>query len=151
MFESPATPAPKPTFFGSISTEKRWLLFVVLPISMLVYVLLIPLVDASAGAAKLVDIVFIILENLAVFIWCGLDSRERGYKLHRLFGFAVIFLGLVALVYYLFRSRGLRGGFVSFGWLLVYIIGCYVVVLFAALVIYAGLVGGGVVPSSMLR
>ncbi len=52
------------------------------------------------------------LTSLAlVFVWFLLDARERGYRASIVLQTALIVLTVVALPYYLFRSRGLAGGF----------------------------------------
>jgi hypothetical protein len=59
---------------------------------------------------------------VALILWIHADARERNIPLSAGFRLAVIFLGLFTLTYYLFRSRGFKGGFISIGWLLLYFI-----------------------------
>jgi len=45
-----------------------------------------------------------------VFVWFLLDARDRGYKASIALRAAMVILTVVALPYYLFRSRGFAGG-----------------------------------------
>ena len=54
------------------------------------------------------------LASLAlVFVWFRLDAHERIYKASIVLNIVMLGLTIVALPYYLFRSRGLLGGFKS--------------------------------------
>jgi len=45
-----------------------------------------------------------------VFAWFWIDARNRGYRASIFLKFAMLCLTIVALPYYLFRSRGFAGG-----------------------------------------
>lgn len=48
--------------------------------------------------------------SLAVLYWCRADARYRGFETGRFFPLAIIILGFLALLWYLFRTRGAVGG-----------------------------------------
>jgi hypothetical protein len=50
-------------------------------------------------------------------------------------GLTIYLTGTIALIYYLFRSRGLSGGLCSIGWLLLYFIGILVLAVVTDLVL----------------
>ena len=54
--------------------------------------------------------------TVGVLIWCHIDARERGISLGGGFRILMILVMPVALIYYLFKSRGFAGGLVSIGW-----------------------------------
>ena len=45
-----------------------------------------------------------------VFMWYHKDSNEMGYKRSTILNIMVVGVGIIALPYYFFRSRGVRGG-----------------------------------------
>lgn len=51
-----------------------------------------------------------LLSLALVFAWFWFDSRKRGYRASIFLKVAMAGLTMVALPYYLFRSRGLAGG-----------------------------------------
>lgn len=106
--------------------------------------------DDDKGFSRIIDIFLTLGLNIFAFAWCRNDAGERGYKLHRFFSYAVVILGTLALLYYLFRSRGFRRGLVSTGWLVLYVILCFGIsmIIAAALVLIA--VFAGVVPGEIL-
>jgi uncharacterized membrane protein len=54
-----------------------------------------------------------------VFVWYRLDSDSRQFKRTPLLSIAVVGVGIVAMPYYLFRTRGLRrGALATFAFLL---------------------------------
>ena len=50
---------------------------------------------------------------VATLLWCHIDAAEHDIKLGPGFRLLVIFLSPLALIYYLFRSRGFRQGLVA--------------------------------------
>ncbi|MEJ2346747.1 MAG: hypothetical protein P8076_00815 [Gammaproteobacteria bacterium] len=48
-----------------------------------------------------------------LFLWYHLDSEQRGYRRSGWLNVAVVCIAVVALPYYLFRSRGARRGGVA--------------------------------------
>lgn len=131
-------------------SEKRWLLFVYIPIFVTVGSVIGIIFDNHKDFSRLVDVILTLGLNIFSFAWCRMDSRERGYELHRYFPFAVIIFGTFALLYYLFRSRGFRGGLISIGWLILYAVLVVVAASIIVGVIVTALVLVGVVPSAIL-
>jgi len=58
--------------------------------------------------------------GVGILIWCKADSQERNIPLSSGFRIAVVIFGLFALIYYLFKSRGFKRGFVSTGYALLF-------------------------------
>ena len=54
-----------------------------------------------------------LLSLALVFVWFRLDARERLYKASIVLNIAMLGLTIIALPYYLLRSRGFGGGFKS--------------------------------------
>lgn len=129
----------------TISTEKRWILFVFAPFVWLAYMVFAIVFEDARGLSRVIDLVAGIALNILTFAWCRLDSEECGYHLHRLFPIATILFGFLALLYYLFRSRGAGGGLIGTGWFFLYGLCCVVAGTTAAIVILAGLAITGVV------
>ena len=132
----------------SFLNEKRWLLFVYVPIFVSVCSILGIVFEEHKGFSLLVDIALALGLNIFELMWCRMDSRERGYELHRHFTFAVVIFGVLALLYYLFRSRDFREGLISIGWLVLYVIALLVVSsVVSGLVVMVFVVTGAVSPS----
>lgn len=149
MLDDPTTPSPG--LLGSVSREKRWLLFLYFPVLLLVYFVLAIILDHyQPGTGRAFDIVFGIASNIMAFAWCRIDSRERGYELHRLFAYAIVILGVAALIYYVFRSRGFSGGLSAVGWLVAYLSCVYILVLLISVVIFIALIATGLVSPNIL-
>lgn len=100
--------------------QKRLLLFVYFPIVLLVFLIAATLI--SEKFVRGIDVLFAIAANIAAFAWIRIDSRERRYPLHRLFPYAVVIFGTLALFYYIFRSRGFVDGMSAMGWLVFYLV-----------------------------
>ena len=129
-------------------TEKRWLLFVYVPIFVCACSVLVIIFEEDKGFSLLIDLVLALGLNVFELMWCRMDGRERGYQLHRHFTFAVVIFGVLALLYYLFRSREFRGGLVSTGWLVLYVVALVVVSsLVSGLAIMVLILTGAVSPS----
>ena len=55
--------------------------------------------------------------TVGTLIWCHIDAQERNINLGPGFRILLIVLGPIALIYYLFKSRGFFRGFISLGWM----------------------------------
>lgn len=102
--------------------EKRWLLFAYVPVFTFVALSLGLSFGGHKGFERLFDIVLTLGLNVCAFVWCKIDSTERKYQMGRLFSYAIVIFGTLALIYYLFRSRGFVDGVTSVGWLVLYIV-----------------------------
>ena len=134
---------------SKMSTEKRWILFVFVPLVWVLFLVLGMFFGKDAGASRIIDLVGSVALNILTFAWCLTDSNERGYTLHRHFPIATIIFGFFALIYYLFRSRGFNGGLISTAWFVLYLIGSIITSGFVALVILLGLVFTGIVSADI--
>jgi len=142
FFDEPPETVPNKQFFN----QKRRLLFIYIPIFASVGFLAALGFEDSKGTSRLIDLLLTLGLNYAAYVWIRIDSEESGYELHYVFAFAVIILGLLALLYYLFRSRGFRGGLISTGWFLLYAATCFVATIILSLVISIALVLVGILP-----
>ena len=133
-----------------VATRKRWLLFVIFPAMLIVYLVLTTVVGQNAPITSALDVIFAIATNIVQFAWIRFDAEQRDYRLHRLFPFAVVIFGTLALIYYLLRSRGPLQGVISIGWTLLYAVGGIIVSVIVAIVIVLVLILAGVVRSGAL-
>ena len=81
----------------------------------------------TVEAYQLISIILAVGNTVAMLLWCHADARERDIKLGAGFRIFIILLGPITLIYYLFRSRGLKNGFIAIGWMILYFILVYVV------------------------
>lgn len=77
--------------------------------------LLDPLLVAAGGDWLWFNMLLSLVCAVLVFTWYYLDSGERDYARTPLLNMMVVAVGLIAIPYYLFRSRGARGGLRAFG------------------------------------
>ena len=56
------------------------------------------------------DVVFMLIGAAIIFIWYYYDSENNKFKRSPLLNIAVVAIGILAVPYYLFRSRGLKLG-----------------------------------------
>ena len=69
------------------------------------------------------DLPFALLTVGLVFAWYRMDSRRCGYRRSPVLDVMVVAVAILALPYYLFRTRGLLGGLRATGLLVLAIIG----------------------------
>lgn len=131
--------------------EKRRILYIFIPIVVIVSMLVSILLGTRHDLDSIVGLVTAIFLNVLTLMWCKLDSDGRKYKPGQPFTFAVVILGLFALLYYLFRSRGVKGGLISTGWLILYVIGLSVVSVVVATIIAFLLLILHIVPRSVFK
>ena len=139
--ETPRPAQPRPFL-----TEKRWILFIYLPTFFTASTTLGLYFDERGGVFKTINLISILVLNILEFMWCRIDSRERSYKLHRFFSYSVIIFGILAVIYYLFRSRGFRGGLVSVAWILLYAVLLVLTIIVVSATIVLALILFGVKP-----
>ena len=58
--------------------------------------------------------------GIGIFYWCMIDAKERGDELSGSEKVVIVLLGFLALIWYLFHTRGAKGGFKALGWILLY-------------------------------
>lgn len=78
--------------------------------------------DDNPQAAEIVSLCTAVGYGLLILMWCKIDSNQRGENLGAGFRFLVVIFGVFALVYYLFKSRGLKQGFMSVAYALLFFI-----------------------------
>lgn len=77
--------------------------------------LLDPLFATASADWRWFSMLLSLVCAVLVFTWYYLDSGERDYPRTPLLNMMVVAVGLVAIPYYLFRSRGMRRGLRAFG------------------------------------
>jgi len=120
MYEfTPADPTIRRPGDETPLAEKRKILFIYIPLvafaSMMSGILF-----GENQAVTFANLILGILVNVLALMWAKLDAEERSYELSRHFTLAVVIFGIFAIIYYLFRSRGMTGGLVTFGLLILY-------------------------------
>jgi hypothetical protein len=123
---------------------KRTVLFVYFPLFALVVMGVSVFLDEKS--VRGLDLIFAVGGNIAAFAWIRADSEDRGYKLHRLFPFAVVIFGTLALIYYLFRSRDFVAAMSSIGWLLLYCICLFLALMIVLAILMTIAFITGIVP-----
>ena len=73
-----------------------------------------------------------------VFVWYRLDSDQLGYRRSPLLNISVIFLAIVGLPYYFFRSRGAKRGTIATVLFLLTVVGYSALSTAGALATYYG-------------
>ena len=130
-----------------MSKEKRRLLFITAPLILTAALILGFVLDHALGGGRAGDLIATLVLNITAFVWIRYDSDDRGYKLHWFFPYAVVIFGTLALIYYLFRSRGFAGGLRSVGWMVIYAFVLLIVATVVALLVGMVLVLIGIVPA----
>ncbi len=112
---------------------------IIILIGLMIYWIIITLADiliAPTGNAQVVMFLLTAIGwGIGMLYWCTADARERGTELTYGQKIAVVALGLLAVIWYLFHSRGGHGGFKAIGWLLLYALVGFVVNMIVAAVV----------------
>ena len=58
---------------------------------------------------------YALVQTFLIFLWYRLDAQKRGFRRSRLLNTGVAAWSTLAISYYLFRSRGFRGGLMAMG------------------------------------
>ena len=61
---------------------------------------------------QIITLLFAVAFNVLTVFWCFYDSRERNEEISRYFTLAVVIFGVLALLYYFFKTRGFKLGLV---------------------------------------
>jgi hypothetical protein len=69
------------------------------------------------------DVAYAVFGTFLIFAWYHIDARQRGYRRPAWLNIGVILLAIVAMPYYFFRTRGLKGGLISTGLALLLMVG----------------------------
>ena len=150
MYEfTPADPTRKRPGHEERFTDKQKILFLYIPVVAFASVMsgIVMGKDESAG---FVQIIFGITVNVLALWWAKIDADERAYTLSQFFPIAVVFFGVFAIIYYLFRSRGLNGGLTATGWLILYIVTTAIVLMIVSMIVTAVLVTVGLLPKELI-
>ena len=122
MYEfTPADPTIRRPGDETPLAEKRKILFIYIPLVAFAS-MMSGIVFGENQAVTFANLILGILVNVLALMWAKLDAEERSYELSRHFTLAVVVFGIFAIIYYLFRSRGMTGGLVTFGLLILYIV-----------------------------
>lgn len=99
---------------------------------------------ASGGENPLIFLLSTVGWGVGILFWCKIDAEQRGEQLSTILQIALVGFAIFALIYYLFKTRGGRGGVRSIGWMLIYGLLSYVVVVVLATVTLGILQAAGV-------
>lgn len=58
-------------------------------------------------------VIFNLIMASLLFVWYHLDSTERSYKRSRILNVGIVLLPIIAMPYYLIRSRGIKKGSIA--------------------------------------
>ena len=150
MYEfTPADPTIKRPGHETRLTEKRKILLIYIPLVAFAS-LMAGVVFGQNQAVGLAQLFFGIVINVLGLWWARIDAEERHYELSRHFTLAVVIFGIFAIIYYLLRSRGVRGGLISIGLLISYIVGVLFALIVVGSIITVLMVAAGLLPKSIL-
>jgi hypothetical protein len=150
MYEfTPADPTIKRPGHEPPGTDKQKIVFIYIPILAFVS-LLVDIILGTNQAVGVVDLAAGVGLNLLGLMWAKSDAAERQYELSRHFTLAVVLLGVFAIIYYLFKSRGLSGGLTATGLMILYFAGVMIVIGIASALVTVILVTAGVLPANVL-
>lgn len=62
---------------------------------------------------SMADYAFAVLGSFLIFAWYHTDAKQRGYRRPTWLDMGIILIAIVAMPYYLFRTRGFKGGLAS--------------------------------------
>lgn len=150
MYEfTPADPTIKRPGHETPLTAKRKILLIYIPLVAFAS-MMSGVVFGQNQAAGLAQLLFGIVINVLALLWVKIDADEREYALSRLFPFAVVLFSIFAVIYYLFRSRGLNRGLISTGLLISYIVGVLFALIVVGSIVTILMVATGLLPKSIL-
>ncbi|CAN5442296.1 hypothetical protein BH10ACI2_BH10ACI2_19730 [soil metagenome] len=66
--------------------------------------------------------------GVGILFWCKIDAEERAAELTKGLQFALVAFGIFALIYYLFKTREKNSRLKTFGGLLLYVLGSYILI-----------------------
>jgi hypothetical protein len=151
MYEfTPADPTLKRPGHETFLTDKRWIIFVYIPLLAFVS-MMIDLITGENDIARVADVVSALVLNVFALMWTKIDADEHQYELSSFFTPAVVVFGVLAVIYYLFRSRDLRGALISTGWMFLYGVVLSLALGITVGIVIALLVAAGVLPQSVLE
>lgn len=108
----------------SLLTPKRRILIGWMAFSLLTGIVQVALIGVVGPD---VSFVLILAETIGfgilILAWCKADSDERGEDLSSGWKFMLVFLGVLTLTAYLFKSRGFARGLLAVGYSLAFILG----------------------------
>jgi len=149
MYEfTPADPTIRRPGDETPLAEKRKILFIYIPLVAFAS-MMSGIVFGENQAVTFTNLILGILVNVLALMWAKIDAEERSYELSRHFTLAVVVFGIFAIIYYLFRSRGMTGGLVTFGLLILYIVVMVFALAITTAIVTLLLVAIGLLPQSV--
>jgi TonB family protein len=98
-----------------IPRDPATLVLVTIPPWAFVFGLLAPFVQVKSVLGCLLLASYALIQPFQIFLWYRIDARRRDFHRGRLLNIGIVTISYLAIPYYLFRSRGLRGGLVALG------------------------------------
>ena len=149
MYEfTPADPTIRRPGDETPLAEKRKILFIYIPLVAFAS-MMSGIVFGENQAVTFTNLILGILVNVLALMWAKIDAEERSYELSRHFTLAVVVFGIFAIIYYLFRSRGMTGGLVMFGLMILYIVVMVFALAITTAIVTLLLVAVGLLPPSV--
>ena len=149
MYEfTPADPTIRRPGDETPLAEKRKILFIYIPLVAFAS-MMSGIVFGENQAVTFANLILGILVNVLALMWAKLDAEERSYELSRHYTLAVVVFGIFAIIYYLFRSRGMTVGLVTFGLLILYIVVMVFALAITTAIVTLLLVAVGLLPPSV--
>ena len=151
MYEfTPADPALNRPGHETGLSEKRKILLIYIPLAAFASMMTGIVLGENQQTARLVQLVFGFVINVLALVWAKFDADERQYALSRFFPAAVLVFSVLAIVYYLIRSRGARGGLISTGLLISYIAGVMFALIVVGSIVTVLMVAAGLLTEKVL-
>ena len=151
MYEfTPADPTLKRPGHETGLSEKRKILLIYIPLAAFASMMTGIVLGENQQTARLVQLVFGFVINVLALVWAKFDADERQYALSRFFPAAVLVFSVLAIAYYLIRSRGARGGLISTGLLISYIVGVMFALIVVGSIVTVLMVAAGLLTEKVL-
>lgn len=93
---------------------KRKCLFLIVNASAM-WGFLLGILPEESPYANAADLVYTLVLNIIILVWCFLDSEERKFTISRRLGILIFLIWIVGLSYYLSKTRNRRDALVALG------------------------------------
>ncbi len=119
----------------SYKTQKRRVL-IILGVAQVVVTLAGVVLGRFEAVSAFIAILSAVGWAVGILAWINIDAEERAEDLSSGLRFAIIILGVFALAYYLFKTRGAVGGLKGLGWTLIYFLAFFVVYFILVVIVF---------------
>jgi len=116
--------------------EKRKVL-IILGVAQIVVTLAGVVLGRFEAVSSFIAILSAVGWAVGILAWIKIDAEQRAEDVSSGLRFAIIILGVFALAYYLFKTRGLAGGLKGLGWTLLYFLAFFLVYFVLVVLIFS--------------